>query len=77
MTMSQETIEARLARLEEQVSWLMRERSDEGQPPADAWERTVGMFRGDPVVAEMIEGARRIREEDRRKAREAAESDAE
>jgi hypothetical protein len=75
--MSQDTIEARVSRLEEQVSHLMHARQDDDQPAVDAWERTVGMFRGDPIVGEMIEGTRRIREEDRRRAREAAEVDAE
>jgi hypothetical protein len=75
--MPQDTIETRIARLEEQVSWLMRARSDEAEPAADAWELTVGMFRGDPIVGEMIDGARRIREEDRRKARETSESGSE
>jgi len=75
--MAQETIEARVARLEKQVSLLMRDRADEQQPAADAWRQTVGMFRGDPIVGEMIEEAQRIREEDRRRTRDATESAAE
>ncbi len=68
--MSQDTLETRVARLEEQMSMLMRGSIDEDQPAADAWEKTVGMFRGDPIVGEMIEEAQRIREEDRRRTRE-------
>ena len=73
--MVQDTIEARVARLEEQVSLLLRDQNANYQPPADAWEKTVGMFRGDPVFGEMIEEARRLREEDRRMTRDAMEPD--
>jgi len=75
--MIQDTIENRLSRLEEQVSVLMSARTNLDEPGPDEWEQTVGMFRGDPIVGEMIEGARRIREEDRRRAREAPERDLE
>jgi phage-related minor tail protein len=68
-----QTLEARVARLEQQVSLLMGERTKQSQPAADDWKRTVGAFRGDPIVAEMIEESRRIREEDRREARETGE----
>ena len=44
-----------------------------GQPARDAWRNTVGMFRGDPIVGEMIEEAQRIREEDRRLTRDATD----
>jgi hypothetical protein len=64
-------LEARVARLEQQMSLLIGERTGEGQPAADDWQQTVGMFRGDPIVGEMIEESRRVREEDRRRAREA------
>ena len=72
--MSQETLETRVARLEQQVSLLLRGRGGEPRPDSDAWKRTVGMFRGDPVVLEMIEESRRLRQEDRRIAREELES---
>ncbi len=68
-----QTIEARVARLEQQMSLLIGQRTNEGQPAADEWKETVGMFRGDPIVEEMIDESRRIREEDRRRAREAKE----
>ena len=75
--MSQETLETRVARLEEQVSLLMHGGTSESQPPRDAWQKTVGMFRGDPAVGEMIEEAERLREEDRRRTRDTMDGAAE
>ena len=69
--MAQETLETRVARLEEQMSLLMRRQVADRQPPRDAWEQTVGMFRGDPVFQEMIDEAQRLREENRRRVQEA------
>jgi hypothetical protein len=71
--MVQETLEARVARLEQQMILVMAGRTGDSQPPADDWKQTVGMFRGDPIVQEMIEEARRRREEERSTAREASE----
>jgi hypothetical protein len=71
--MSQETLEARVARLEGQMDRLIRGQNGGDQPAADAWKKTVGMFRGDPIFGEMIEEARRVREEERRRAREGTE----
>lgn len=68
--MAQQTLEARVARLEQQMSLLIDQRTGDGQPAADDWRQTVGMFRGDPIVGEMIEESRRVREEERRRARE-------
>jgi hypothetical protein len=65
-----QTLEARVARLEQQVKLLIGGRTDESQPTADDWKQTVGMFRGDPIVEEMIQESQRIREEDRSHARE-------
>ena len=70
-----QTLEARVDRLEQQMNLLLGGRTDESQPTADDWKETVGMFRGDPIVGEMIDESRRLREEDRRAAREAGESD--
>ena len=67
--MNHETVESRVARLEQQMSVLMSGRADDSGPAPDEWQGSVGMFRGDPVVQEMIEEARRMREEDRRLAR--------
>jgi hypothetical protein len=75
--MTQDTLETRVARLERQMATLLHGESDEGQPPQGAWRKTVGMFRGDPIFAEMIEEAQRIREEDRRRTRDAMEPAAE
>ena len=69
------TLERRVAQLEQQMDLLLHGRSDDCQPSADAWKTTCGMFRGDPVVQEMIDEARRMREEDRGEARESHETD--
>ena len=69
--MSQDTLETRVARLERQMAVLLRGESDEMQPDRDAWRKTIGMFRGDPIFAEMAEEAQRLREEDRRLTRDA------
>ncbi len=75
--MSKESLETRVARLERQVSMLMRSQANENQPAPDAWRKTVGMFRGDPIFAEMIEEAQRLREEDRRLTRDTMDGAAE
>jgi hypothetical protein len=72
--MAQETLEARVAMLEQQVTLLMAERTGQGQPARDDWKQSVGMFRGDPIVAEMIDESQRAREEDRRRARESTDA---
>jgi hypothetical protein len=69
----QQTLEARVARLEQQMSLLMGEGPGDSQPAADDWKQTVGVFRGDPIVGEMVEESRRTREEERRRAREGTE----
>ncbi len=71
--MSQEAIETRVARLERQVSMLMHGRVTESQPVADAWRKTVGMFRGDPIFGEMIAETERRHEAERRLAQDATE----
>jgi hypothetical protein len=55
------------------MNLLIGTRTEEAQPATDDWIQTVGMFRGDPIVQEMIEQSRRTREEERRKARETRE----
>jgi hypothetical protein len=75
--MPQETLETRVARLERQVSMLMRSQANENRPAVDAWRKTVGMFQGDPIFGEMIEEAKRLREEDRRPTQDATEQAAE
>ena len=75
--MIQETLEVRVARLEQQMDLLMCGRTDDRQPTADDWKQTVGMFRGDPIVQEMIDESRRMREEDRNRARKTLDPGAE
>ena len=70
-----EPIETRLARLEEQMARLISGGAVGSRPARDDWMQTVGMFRGDPVVKEMIDEAQRSREEERRQARGEAECD--
>jgi hypothetical protein len=65
-TMSDVTIEERVSRLERLVEQLLQAKSNSTQPGRDDWQRTFGMFAGDPVMKEIIEAGRRIREEDRR-----------
>jgi hypothetical protein len=60
-----QTLEARVARLEQQMNLLTGGRTDGGRPAADDWKQTVGMFRGDPVVQDMIQESRRKRDEER------------
>jgi hypothetical protein len=65
---SEATIEERVARLEELVGQLLLAKAPSAQPGRDDWNRTFGMFAGDPVMKEVIEAGQRIREEDRRQA---------
>ena len=64
--MSQATIEERVTRLERLVDQLLRPKPAATQPGRDDWQKTFGMFAGDPVMKEIIEAGQRIREEDRR-----------
>ena len=66
--MSQATIEARVARLEHLLDELLQAKPAPVQPGRDDWQRTFGMFAGDPVMKEIVEAGQRIREEDRRQA---------
>jgi hypothetical protein len=40
-----------------------------------SWRDTIGMFRGDPVFAEIVEAGRAIREAEREAARQESEQD--
>lgn len=57
------TLDERLARVEQLVEDLVR-KSQLLDRPKD-WRRTVGMFDDDPVMKEIIDEGRRIREQDR------------
>ena len=66
--MATEALEQRVARLEEQMRVMeSRNHGNETAQPKD-WRSTVGMFRNDPVMKEIIEAGHRIREDDRRQA---------
>ena len=64
--MTQPTFEERLEALEKAVARL----SDRSQPALAGkdWRSTVGMFANDPVVKEIQEEGRKIREAERRDA---------
>jgi hypothetical protein len=71
--MSEVSLEDRVTRLEKQMDVLVRGlRQDEIQPGPHEWIESVGMFRGDPVVKEMIDEASRSRSEQRQRARQEA-----
>jgi len=70
--MSQPTLEERVGSLEQTVAGLVaaatavKQRKD--------WRSTVGMFEGDPVIREIQEEGRRLREAERRAAQEDGQS---
>jgi len=63
--MSQGTVEERLVRLERLVDNVLDRLSRERTPQRD-WRRTIGMFDDDPIMKDVIEGALRRREEERK-----------
>jgi hypothetical protein len=63
--MAQGTVEERLERVERLVDDVLDRLSREGKPQKD-WRRTIGMFDDDPIMKDVIEGALRGREEERR-----------
>ena len=68
--MFQATLEERVARLEKRLDELAQGGPANGYSPPKDWRRTVGMFKGDPIMKEIIDEALRMREEERRRARE-------
>ncbi|MGO8744860.1 MAG: hypothetical protein ACLQNE_02615 [Thermoguttaceae bacterium] len=62
--MSQRTLEDRLTTLEQTVKGLV-DAARTGKQGKD-WLSTIGMFEGDPVIGEIQEEGRKIREADRR-----------
>jgi hypothetical protein len=70
--MSQRTLEDRLATLEQTVKGLV-EAAGTSKKDRD-WRSTIGMFKGDPVIGEIQEEGRKIREADRRAARQGADA---
>ena len=66
--MSQPTLEQRITSLEETVKGLVAA-ARTGNQEKD-WQRTIGMFEGDSVIAEIQEEGRRLREAERRAAQQ-------
>ena len=56
-------IEERIARLEKAVFGTRLE------PSRDDWQKSVGMFRGDPVMREILDDVRKARDQEREQAR--------
>ncbi len=65
--MSNLTLEERVAELERLMATVIQQPGS--QTREKNWRRTVGMFKDDPILKELIEEGRRIREEDRRQTR--------
>jgi hypothetical protein len=63
---SDATPDERVTKLEKLMDELVRH-ADTSRRKKD-WRRTAGMFEGDPVMKEIIEEGRHIREMDRRQA---------
>ncbi len=63
----QQSLEERVALLELTVEQLVSKKLRE--PGRDDWRKTIGMFRDDPVMKEIQEEGRKIREADREPAR--------
>ena len=63
--MSDLTIEERVAALEKTVAQLVAR--SKSTSDGNDWRSSIGMFANDPVMKEIDEEGRKIREEDRRK----------
>ena len=59
------TLDQRVTALEQEVARLSRLLPGEARSPKKDWRSTLGMFAGDPVMKEIIEEGRKIRERDR------------
>jgi hypothetical protein len=69
--MSQPTLEERVAALEHQMEELTKRLlPSEKQPAKKDWRSTVGMLANDPIMKEIIEEGRKIRERDRELTRD-------
>ncbi len=60
-------LKARVAALERQVAQLQ---ASNGSPPVTDWRSTMGMFGDDPIMKAAFDEALKIREADRRRARQ-------
>ena len=68
--MSQPTLDERVAALEQEVTRLSKLQPGDGRSPEKNWRSTLGMFAGDPIMKEIIDEGRKIRESDREKTRQ-------
>jgi hypothetical protein len=68
--MVEQTLEQRVTALEHQVEELTKRLPGERIPPKKDWRSTVGMFANDPIMKEIIEEGRKIRERDREMTRD-------
>jgi hypothetical protein len=66
--MSQRTLEERVSSLEQTVAGLVGV-ANAGRQNRD-WRSTIGMFEGDPVIREIQEEGRRLREAERRESQQ-------
>jgi hypothetical protein len=67
--MSQVTLEERVTRLEKLYDDWIQGQLDRPEPGRDDWLKSVGMFAGDPVMKEIIDEGRHVREQDRQQTR--------
>ena len=67
MSESTTTLEQRVAALEKQMAELMERLMK--PPPVKDWRSTIGMFANDPIMKEIQEEGRKIREAEREEAR--------
>ena len=66
--MSSQSLEERVATLEREIMQLKAAKPNE--PGRDDWKKTVGMFPADdPIMKQIHEEGRKIREADRERAR--------
>jgi hypothetical protein len=67
--MAQPTLDERVTALEQKVAELASQQNPAPRRKKD-WRSTVGMFADDPIMDEIIEEGRKIREQDREQARQ-------
>ena len=67
--MSQRTLDERVAALELEVARLAQRGPGEKQNPQRDWRSTLDMFANDPIMKEIIDEGRKIRERDREQNR--------
>jgi len=65
--MPPQSLEDRMSRVEKIVDELVQ-KAGSVEPPKD-WRRTAGMFDDDPIMKEIIEEGRRLRELEREQTR--------